>query len=179
MQVDLDKLENLLNTFTSLSGNKRWYGFNWPGWLSFPPEQTPAIDAIPMKAVLRSAASFPLFITLYFTVCTFVIVTAFAIAILLANLHHHLHHLHWRLIKLLYSFGLRDFLRDNPPLDYAYVVAAMSGLGFGFISALRWAWNRRADRLNQEAALTPPVAALSSGVWPPPPTVPTDGNTMC
>jgi len=32
-----------------------------------------------------------------------------------------------------------------------------------------WAWNRRADRLNREPSL--PLAAVASGVWPPPPTV--------
>lgn len=42
-----------------------------------------------------------------------------------------------------------------------------------------WAWNRRADRLNREAALMPPTAVEVASVWPPPPAVPVDGNTMC
>ena len=40
-----------------------------------------------------------------------------------------------------------------------------------------WAWNRRADRLNREAALTPPVTAVLIGVWPPPPLGPADAVT--
>ena len=33
-----------------------------------------------------------------------------------------------------------------------------------------WAWNRRADRLNREAAAPQAVPAALPGVWPPPPT---------
>ncbi len=36
--------------------------------------------------------------------------------------------------------------------------------------AHRWAWNRRADRLNREAAAPQAVPAILPGAWPPPPT---------
>ena len=171
LQINPDRLENFLNAFTSRSGNKRLPSLEWLSLASFLPEQTPMTDTVTMKAVLRSAISFSLLIPFYFAASIFAIVTIIAAAFLSVHLHHHVHQLHWRLIKLLYGFGLHRFFQHDPPLDYVYCIAAMSGLGFGFFSALRWAWNRRAGRLKRELVLPEPVSAEMPGVWPPPPVV--------
>ena len=160
-QTNLDKLEEILN---SRSVHKRL------SWLDFPNSGTPFTDIISVKYVLCRAVGFLFFITGYFVIFGFLLVTLTAFAVLV-HFHHRIHHLHWQLVKLLYQAAFDIFFKHDPPSDYVTYIVAMGGCGLIFFFGLRGAWNRRADRLSREGSLPLPDVPVAPGVWPPPPTV--------
>ena len=130
-----------------------------------------------MKAVLCSAFIFSLFIIAI--IATYFIFTSFiAVVVIAIEYRHDIHHLTWRLLKVLCSIAYRIQLdvmsKDGgSPMDYVFTILAFAAFGFVWLLLLRWAWNRRAERLNREASLPHPAAlAIDTAVWPPPPNVP-------
>ena len=67
--------------------------------------------------------------------------------------------------------ALHIFFNRDPPMQYVFTILVLGVLGFVWLLLLRWAWNRRADRLNREASLPQPELAVDTGIWPPPPTL--------
>ena len=142
----------------------------------FPPNRMLLTDTVDMKVVLQHTFIFLIFII---TCCiAFFAITAFiAIAVIAIISRHHIHHLNWRLLKLLCSFAyqiqLKVIYKDGgSPMDYVFIILAFAAFGFVWLLLLRWAWNRRAERLNREASLPKPALSIDPGVWPPPPNVP-------
>jgi hypothetical protein len=136
----------------------------------FPPGRTPLIDTIDMKAVLRQALIFLVSVIASFGVFIALFLTALVVTILVLY-RHRIHHIHWRLLKLLYKLALDIFFGRDPPMEYVVTILVFGVLGFIWLLLLRWAWNRRADRLNREASLPKPAVDVAPGVWPPPPNV--------
>lgn len=160
LSVNLDELERGLTHFTEGYADGRFPRF------MFPPSQTLPTAAVDMKAVLRRtlisllsiiacfAASIPLFLTA--TVVT-----------ILSHYRHQIHHIQWRLLKLLYGIALDIFFGRYPPMQYVFTTLVYGVLGFVWLLLLRWAWNRRAARLNCEASLPQQALVVDGGVWPP------------
>jgi len=108
------------------------------------------------------------YVAIFFTLLPFIA----SIAVFIYYNTHHVHHAPWHLFALLYRMSVKYLLSQGTPAEYALTLAGLAGTNLAFLFALRWAWNRRADRLNREASLPPPALAAVPGVWPPPPTVP-------
>lgn len=151
--VNLDKLEEGLNRRRS-DGKF--------GQLMFPPGPTLPTDIVTMSAVLQHALVFPtafcLLLPLLFIALSFIITA---------------------------DLSLRLYQQVRPSYIYKITLLVLNDLAQGlpiiFLSLLvfniainllqRWAWNRRADRLNREASLPQPALTSDMGVWPPPPSV--------
>ncbi len=137
----------------------------------FPPGQTLITDTVDMKAVLRRALIFLVSVIAYFGIFIALVLTAI-VAGILSRYQHHIHHIRWRLLKLLYRIALDIFFSRYPPMQYVFTILIFGVFGFIWLLLLRWAWNRRADRLNREVCLPQPAPAAAPGVWPPPPNMP-------
>jgi len=124
-----------------------------------------------MKAVLHRSLIFLVSIIAYFVFFIALFLTAVVVTIL-ERYRHRIHHIHWRLLKLLYRLALDIFFGRYPPMQYVFTILVFGALGFVWLLLLQWAWNRRADRLNREASSPQPALAATPGVWPPPPNVP-------
>ena len=65
---------------------------------------------------------------------------------------------------------IKMLLHLGPTIPANLLVPLFYGLAtFTIWFPTRWAWNRRADRLNREASLPQPALATDTSVWPPPP----------
>ena len=162
LRVNLDRIEEGLNRRRT---DGKSIGF------IFPPVQTPHIETVAIKAVLRHA----LFCLLLIITC-FVIFFAFlpfiaAVVVFIDYNTHHVHHAPWHLFALVYRMGVKHLLSQGTPAEYALTILGLDGTNLAFLLASRWAWNRRAHRLNREASLPQPALAIDIGVWPPPPNV--------
>ena len=67
--------------------------------------------------------------------------------------------------------AVEHWINGTAPTTVLSYGAFAIAIGFAGCFCQHWAWNRRADRLNREAALPPPAAVAVPGVWPPPPVV--------
>ncbi len=168
LAVTLDKLERGFTNFSDLQPNRR---FGRRSRLMFPSSQTLPTDTIDMKAVLRRAFICLLLVAALYAGIIFLFVTAIAVTTLFLFLHR-IHHLHWRLLKLIYKFAFHVFFNHDPPMQYVFAILVFGVLGLVWLILLRWAWNRRADRLNREGVPSEAAPLVVSGVWPPPPNVP-------
>ena len=174
LHVDVDRIERFFTIFTdsrpSLRSSRR-------SRFLFPSSRTPITDLIDMQAVTRRAFLFLLSITASYGVFIFLMLTAIA-ATILYPYRHRIHHFHWHLLRLLYRIALNIFLGRSPPMQFITSILVFSTLGFAWLLAVRWAWNRRAKRLNFEATLPQPVLVSALDVWPPPPTVSTPADFL-
>ena len=168
LHIDVDKVERCFTSFTDSRPSPR---SRRRSRFLFPSSRTQITDLINMKAVTRRASLFLLALTAYFAVAIFLFVSALA-ATILYQYRHYIHHFHWRLLKLLYRIALDNFFGHDPPMQYVIIVLVFSALGFSWLLTLRWAWNRRAKRLNHEASLPQTALATDTSVWPPPPIAP-------
>jgi len=142
----------------------------------FPSSQILLTDTVDMKAVLRRTFIFLIFIVTCF-VAFFALTSVIVVVAIAIYYRHHIHHLNWRLLKLLCSIAYRIQLKviyknGDSPMDYVFIILIFGVLGFVWLLLLRWAWNRRAERLNREPSLPQSALAVAPGVWPPPPNVP-------
>lgn len=174
LHVDVDRVEKCFTNIADVWPDAR---FSRLRGLMFPPSRTPLTGMVGMKAVTRRAFLFLLSITASYVVFIFLMLTAIA-ATILYQYRHRIHHFHWRLLRLLYGIARDIFFGRNPPLQYVTTVLVFSTLGFAWLLALRWAWNRRAKRLNYEATLPQPVLMAALSVWPPPPAVSTSADVL-
>ncbi len=135
-----------------------------------------------MKAVLRRAFIFPFLLIAYFAIF-FIFTSLIIVAATAIEYRHHIHHLNWRLLKVLFRFAYRTQLSimskdGESPIDYVFITLGFAALNVVFLLSLRWAWNRRADRLNREANEPQALLAIDTGIWPPPPTVSASADTL-
>lgn len=168
LRVSLDRLER---------GLTRPPPNGWSRRFLFPPIQTPFTKTVGSVAVLRHALFCLLLLIAYVAIFfIFLPLIATVVALIYYN-KHHVHHAPWHLFALLYSVGLKHLLSQGTPVEYAFILSGGAVTILVFLFALRWAWNRRADRLNREAILPHLALTTDRGVWPPPPVayVPTDG----
>jgi ABC-type Fe3+ transport system permease subunit len=148
--VDKDKIEEVLTRRRTDS------------WLSFPPRGTAPTDKISILGVFKyvwiAPGLFFFFVTLLFVVLSFVIT-----ADLSMRLYQH--------IRLDYIYKItRNVLRDAfPALILSLLIMFVFNVAIHL--PIRWAWNRRANRLNQIGNPSVPAPVTLPGVWPPPPTV--------
>ena len=167
LHVDIDKIEK---GFTNRRTDGRF------GWLMFPPGQTPLTDTVGIKAVLRRTFIFPLLIVAYFTVYFALELTLIA-AFFGVHYQHYIHHINWRLLTILYRIAFRHAERVSLA-EYFTMIISFTMLFLAFLLAARWAWNRRANRLNREGVPSEAAPLVVSGVWPPPPTASASADTL-
>jgi len=174
VHVDADRIERYFTSFTDSKPNLR---SRRRSRFMFSPGQTSPTNVVDMGVVVRRTFIFLVSVAAYFVIFIFLFLTAI-VATILHQYRHHIHHIHWRLLRLLYGIALDIFFGRYPPMQYATTIFVFSTLGFAWLIALRWAWNRRAKRLNYESTLPQPVLVIAPGVWPPPPDVPISANLL-
>lgn len=104
LSVNLDELERGLTHFTEGYADGRFPRF------MFPPSQTLPTAAVDMKAVLRRTLISLLSIIACFAASIPLFLTAIVVTVL-SHYRHQIHHIQWRLLKLLYGIALDIFLR--------------------------------------------------------------------
>ena len=67
------------------------------------------------------------------------------------------------------SYSAWSAVINRSGVNRIWVLLSLAASGPLLCLPFAWAWNRRADRLNREAALPPPELVAVPGVWPPPP----------
>lgn len=151
-----DKIEVLLNTRPDKGKLKRF---------DFPSSQTPKTEPIGLAAVLRRTLGYFFVVTSYFATVIALVMTVI-VAFLLVHYKAHIHHLRWRLFKLLYRYAAHSVFRENPLWECIVSIVVLTGFGCALLFAQRWAWNRRADWLRREPILPQieAVAAPGSGL---------------
>ncbi len=161
LSVDLDKLEEVLNRRRTDGKGSR---------LMFPPRRMSHYETVPLASALRHALLFLLLILAQFA--SFFVLLPLVVVICLFFSYRHLfhHHVPWHLMTLLYGQSVQHMLNEGKPSDYFFPVFGVACVMLAVSLASRWAWNRRADRLNREAILPPLEPVVVPGVWPPPPT---------
>ena len=125
LAVTLDKLERGFTNFSDLQPNRR---FGRRSRLMFPSSQTLPTDTIDMKAVLRRAFICLLLVAALYAGIIFLFVTAIAVTTVFLFLHR-IHHLHWRLLKLIYKFAFHVFFNHDPPMQYVFIILVSGVLG--------------------------------------------------
>ena len=160
LQIDIDKMERGLT-------NRRTDGRF--GWLMFPPSQTPLIDTVNMKAVLRHAWIVPtlfcLFVPVIFVALTFVITVDLSLRL-------------YQQVRLDYIYKITLLVLNELFRGLPIIFLLMLMFNIAIHLPARWAWNRRANRLTREASLPQPSLAIDTGVWPPPPSASASANTL-
>ena len=149
--LNKDKLEQTLNSHRPDS------------WLSFPPRGTAPAAQISAFAALKHSFVFP---TLF---CLFVPVLWVALSVVITTdlslrLYHHVR------AAYIYQITLSVLKVYFGNLLIALPLLLIFNAAIYF--SIRWAWNRRAERLNRKGMPPPSAPACDPVVWPPPPSRP-------
>lgn len=162
LSVIQDKVETILNRRRT---NGRF------GRFRFPPSQTPARETVTLSAAFRHAFSF-LLIMIAQLVIFFLIFPLIALIFVFIYFRQYFHHIPWRLMRTMYRDAVNHLWSQGTPAEYIFIYLVLAGIILAFLLAERWAWNRRAERLNREGSPSQPAVAAAPGVWPPPPSGP-------
>ena len=159
LSPDLNRLEAGLN---------RRRADSKASWLMFPSARTSPHKTVSFAASLHRVFVCFLFFLVYLSIFSFGL--PFVVLIFLfAKYRHHFHHIPWHLMMFMYKSAVRHLSGEAKPSDYFFLLCLLAVAIVAHVFASRWAWNRRADRLNREAALPLPAPVAVPGSWPPPP----------
>ena len=162
LQAVLDKLEAGLPIPRRTRGRFCWFVFS--------KRQIPFTEIMPTNVVYRDAFLMLLTITFYLA-AFFFLVPLIAEIFVFIHFRHHFHHIPWHFIRIIYRLGFNHLWNEGTPVDHVLTLLMVAGMSLAFQFALRWAWNRRANRLNSEVSLPQLAPTVAPGVWPPPPIV--------
>jgi len=153
LRVNLDCIEEVLN-------RRRTDGKSI-GFL-FPPSQTLLSDTVNMKAVLQHAWVSPtlffLFVPVLFVALSFVITADLSLRL-------------YQQVRLGFIYKLTLLVLTELAHGLPILFLLLIVFNVAIHLPLRWAWNRRANRLNRAASLPKPAVDVAPGIWPPPPNV--------
>lgn len=160
LHVDMDKMERGL---TNCRSDGRF------GWLMFPSGQTALTETVGMKAVLQHAWIVPMLF------CLFVLVLFVALSfVITADLSLRL----YQQVRLGYIYKFTLLVLNELARGLPIFFLLMLVFNIAIHLPIRWAWNRRAARLNYEASLPQPTLADATDIWPPPPTISASADTL-